>query len=170
MTVLDSTDKSLVKETLEGFLSHIEPNNYIRYLTNNLVINILSILLIWALGLSIIGLPIVILFVFLKSFIVSFSLSSFIANYKMKGTVLGLIYNFPHHFINLVVFLYLGVYAIRVSGLLFNSIVKRKSIDFKTIMNRYLLVLLISILIIVVMTIFETFLTPYLLKIALNVL
>lgn len=170
MTVLDATDKTLVTETLDGFLGSVEPINYVKYLTENLIVNILSLLTIWILGLSVIGIPVVIIFIFMKSFIVSFSLSSFIANYHIKGTFLGLAYNFPHHFINLVVFLYLGVYAIRVSSLLLNSILKRKSIDFKAIMNRYLLVLLVATLIIVVMTIFETFLTPYLLKFVLSVL
>lgn len=170
MTVLDATDKILVTETLEGFLGNIEPDNYIRYLTDNLVINLVSVLIIWILGLSVVGIPIVILFIFLKSFVVSFSLSSFIANYHLKGTLLGLLYNFPHHFINLVVYLYLGVYAIKISTFIFNSMIKRKNIDFKAIMNRYLLVLVVSLLIIIVMTIFETFLTPYLLKFVLSVL
>lgn len=170
MTVLDATDKTLVTETLGGFLENVEPTNYVKSLTENLIVNIISIFVIWILGLSVIGIPVVIIFIFIKSFVVSFSLSSFIANYHLKGTLLGLVYNFPHHFINLVVFLYLGVYAIRVSTLLLNSILKRKSIDFKAIMNRYLLVLLVATLIIVVMTIFETFLTPYLLKLVLNVL
>lgn len=170
MTVLDTTDKTLITETLEGFLGNVQPDNYIKYLTDNLIVNLISVLVIWILGLSVIGLPIIIIFIFLKSFVVSFSLSSFIANYHLKGTFLGLLYNFPHHFINLVVYLYLGVYAIKISSFIFNSMIKRKSIDFKSIMNRYLLVLIVSLLIIVVMTIFETFLTPYLLKIVLNVL
>jgi len=170
MTVLDSGDKIQVSETLSGFLQVAQPENYIESLTNNLIINLLSIFFIWILGLSVIGLPVVIFFIFLKSFVVSFSLSSFIANYQLKGTLLGFVYNFPHHFINLVIYIYLGVYAIKVSSLLFTAIVKRKNVDFKVIMNRYLLVLCISLFIVVIMTIIETFLTPYLLKISVSVL
>ena len=170
MTVLDSNDKIQVSETLSGFLHATGPNDYLKLLTNNLVINLLSIFFIWILGLSVVGLPVVIFFIFLKSFVVSFSLSSFIANYQLKGTLLGFVYNFPHHFISLVIYIYLGVYAMKVSSILFISIMKKKSIDFKAIMNRYLLVLWLSLFTIVLMTIIETFLTPYLLKMLLGVL
>jgi len=170
MTVLEQGDKAEVAETLSSFLLNIEPDNYLRALTNNLIINLISILIIWILGLSVVGLPVVIFFIFLKSFVISFSLASFIANYQFTGSILGFVYNFPHHFINLVVFIYLGVYAIKVSSLLFTSIVKRKSVDFKVIMNKYLFVLCAALFVVTIMTILETFLTPWLLKIVVGML
>ncbi len=170
MTALSSSDKTLVSDTLSTFLKNIEPDNYLNSLTNNLIINAIFIIVIWLLGFSIIGLPIVVLLLFYKSFSVSFTLSSFIANYGLKGSLLGFLYNFPHQFIILVIYLYLGCYAIKVSVALLISILKRKSLDFKAIMNRYLLVLIVSLLVIVIMTLFETFLTPTLLKSIMNML
>ncbi len=170
MTVLSGDDKRLVAETLSSFLENIEPTNYISSLTNNLIINTLFIAIIWFLGFSMIGLPIVVILLFYKAFSVSFTLSSFVANYGLKGSLLGFLYNFPHQFVIFVIYLYVGCYAIKVSIALINSILKRKTIDFKNIMNRYLLVLIISLLVVVVMTLIETFLTPYLLKIMVNVL
>ena len=170
MTVLSSQDKQLVAETLSSFLENIEPTNYLASLTNNVIINVLFIVIIWLLGFSIIGLPIVVILLFKKAFTVSFTLSSFVANYGLKGSLIGFLYNFPHQFVIFVIYLYLGCYAIKVSLALIHSIIKRKTIDFKAIMNRYLLVLVVSLLVVVIMTLVETFVTPYLLKIVVNVL
>ncbi len=170
MTVLSSADKELVSETLASFLKNVEPANYAIFLRENLVINLLFIIAIWILGFSVIGLPVIIFILFYKSFTVSFSISSFIANYGLKGSLLGFVYHFPHQIIYLLIYLYLGCYAIKVSLLLVQSIIKRKSLDFKLVMNRYLLVFIISLVTIVVMTCFETFITPILLKNVLNML
>ena len=170
MTVLSSQDKQLVAETLSSFLENIEPTNYLASLTNDVIINVLFIVIIWLLGFSIIGLPIVVILLFYKAFTVSFTLSSFVANYGLKGSLIGFLYNFPHQFVIFVIYLYLGCYAIKVSLALIHSIIKRKTIDFKAIMNRYLLVLVVSLLVVVIMTLVETFVTPYLLKIVVNVL
>ena len=68
MTALSSSDKTLVSDTLSTFLKNIEPDNYLNSLTNNLIINAIFIIVIWLLGFSIIGLPIVVLLLFYKSF------------------------------------------------------------------------------------------------------
>ena len=170
MTVLSSADKALVADTLHSFLEQIEPTNYFDVLRNNLIINLLFVAVIWILGFSVIGLPIVIFLLFYQSFVISFSLSSFIASYGLKGTLVGFLYHFPHQFILLIVYLYLGCYAVRVSLLFVQSIIKRKNLDFKTIMNRYLFVLIFSVFIVTLMTMMETFLVPYLLKFVINML
>ena len=170
MTVLKNSDKELITETVNGFITNISSTNSNKMFIESLIINLLLIIFIWVLGISVIGIPIVIVFIFIKSFLLSFSLSSFIANFKLKGLVLGIIYNFPHNFINLLLFLYLGVYSIRLSTIILNSVIKRKTIDFKIIMNRYLMVFIFSFVAIIFLSLFEAFATPYLLKIISNVL
>lgn len=170
MTVLSNPDKTLVHDTLISFLENVEPSNYVEALRGNLILNLLMVAVIWLLGFSVVGLPIIIFLLFYKSFVISFSLSSFIANYGLKGTLIGFLYQFPHQLIMLIVYLYLGCYALRVSFLLVESIIRRKNLDFKLIMNRYLLVLIVSLITIVLMTLFETFITPYLLKNVINML
>lgn len=170
MTVLNSSDKVLINETLNNFIENIETVNYGTTLIESLILNILSILFIWILGISIIGLPIVIVFIFIKSFLLSFSLASFIANFKAKGLLLGTIYNFPHNFISLVLFIYLGVYSIRLSMIILNSVIGRKNVDFKIIMNRYLLVLILSLITVIILSLIETFATPFFLKLLISML
>lgn len=171
MTILNSSDKTLITNSLNNFLTQNNNNeDYIALLINNLIINLICILGIWILGISMIGLPIAIAIIFYKSFILSFSLATFIANYKIKGAILGLVYNFPHQIIILLVYIYLGVYAIKLSLALIDSVIKKKNINFKHVMNRYILVALIAIFIVVVMTLFETFVMPIFLQKVRNML
>lgn len=169
MTILNNSDKQLINETVINFIDNIVIKSHLDFI-KTFTINMIQVLSIWLLGISIIGIPLVILFVFIKSFLLSFSIASFIANLKFKGIILSFVYNFPHNFVYLVLFLYLSVYSIRLSTMLLNGVIRRKNIDFKAIMNRYLLILLTSIIIVLFMSIIEVYLIPRGLKILVDVL
>lgn len=164
MTILDPNDRILINDTLESFMSQYGQINTKIYLINNSIINFLYILLIWILGISIIGLPIVILIVFIKSFLISFTISSFIIKYKYKGILLGIIYNIPHNIINLIIYIYLGVYSVKFSLSIINTIINKKSFNLKRMFNKYLVVLVISFIFIIITTLYETYLMPLFLK------
>ena len=108
MTILSNNDKESIITSLNSFITNIGHLNTKYELINNLVINILYILIIWILGISIIGIPIVIFLLFFKSYILSFTISSFIFEYKTKGIILAITYTMPHLVINLVTYLYLS--------------------------------------------------------------
>ena len=117
-----------------------------------------------ALGFSIIGIPIVIFMYFSKVFILGFSLSSFILQYKFKGLLLALIYFFPHHVVNILAYTLIMIYSLKISFILINSIIKKKTISFKAIMNRYLIVFAVSIGMVIVASLYECFVVPFLIK------
>lgn len=169
MTVLNSTDKQLISETLTSFIDNIELKTNLDFI-KTISINSIQVLLIWLLGISIIGIPLVIIYIFIKSFLLSFSISTFIANFKFKGLVISFLYNFPHNFVYLTLFLYLSVYSIRLSIMLLNGVIRRKNVDFKVIMNRYLLILIVSLIIVLFMSIIEVYLIPHGLKKIIDVL
>lgn len=164
MTILSTNDKDIVIESLDNFIALNGQINTKISLTNNLNINLLYCIIIWLLGISVIGLPIVIFILFMKSFLLSFTISSFIYKYKTKGLLLGIIYNLPHQVINLIIYLYLGVYSIKLSSFILKAIVYKKNINFKNITNRYLIVLLFSVIILIISTLYETYIMPSLLK------
>lgn len=164
MVILNTNDKLIINNALESFMTQYGQINSKICLINNSVINFLYILLIWILGISIIGLPIVILIVFIKSFLISFTISSFIIRYKSKGILLGIIYNMPHNIINLIVCIYLGVYSVKFSLSLINVIINKKNINLKKIFNKYLVVLVIAFIFVIINTLYETYLMPLILK------
>ena len=97
VTILNQSDKSLVNEHLNDFLNSVEGNklDFSLALKNNLVSNILYVLIIWLLGISVIGLPIIIFMFFSKTFILGFSVGAIISTFKTKGILFSLIYTFP---------------------------------------------------------------------------
>lgn len=166
VVILNNSDKILVKEYIENFINNVngESFNYVDTLKNALLINLIIIISIWILGISVIGLLIVICLVFWKAFTLGFTVSGFIITFNLKGAVTALVYIFPHLIINLLIIMYLGSYSIKFSMLIIKCVVSKVSLDLRKLMNKYLKVLLFSIIVIIVTSLFETFVTPILLK------
>ena len=161
---LNSNDKVLITDNIKSFIENISNINNIDILKNTILINIILIVGIWILGISVIGLLIVILLVFWKSFTLSFTIASFILTYNLKGLLLAFIYIFPHLIINLLVIMYLGSYSIKFSILIIKCIVNKVNLNLKKLMIIYLKVLIISLIIISITSLFEAYITPNLLK------
>ncbi len=162
--VLNSSDKILVIDNIKSFVESINSFNNIDLLKNSLIINIILICSIWILGISVIGLIIVICIVFWKSFTLGFTISGFILTYNIKGLLLAFIYVFPHLIFNLIIMMYLGSYSIKFSILIVKCIFNKINLDFRKLMKIYLQVLMISVIFIIISSFFESFITPYLLK------
>ena len=86
---------------------------------NCLTSNTIYIVLIWLLGISILGIPIIIIILILKSFTIGFTISSILYFYKFKGLIIAIIYIIPL-LINLFAIIYLSYYAIMFSKNFFN--------------------------------------------------
>ena len=69
--ILNEADKKLVQESINTFLNNLDKLNYLETLKTGLLNQSLFILIIWLLGFSIIGIPII-LFSFLKKRLKSF--------------------------------------------------------------------------------------------------
>lgn len=165
--IINKEDKLLVNKELTSFFINIKDSNNINYLSsffNSVITNLLYIGLIWLLGISIIGLPIIITLVILKGFIVGFSIVSIIATYGFKGILGALSYVFPHQIIFLLLLVLLGFYSISFCIKLFKYLFLKQNINFKNAMRRYLKILLISSITAVVISLFETFIATYFIK------
>lgn len=138
--------------------------NYGKSLLNTLVNNIGYVLLIWLLGISIIGLPITIVLAFMRSFIVGFSISSIISCYKAKGILGAFLYVFPHQIIILFIYLLLSFYSISFSIKLFKSLFLKQTINFRVVMQKYIKILLISLIGIIIVSLYEVFISTYFIK------
>lgn len=166
ITILSGEDKKLVGETISNFFLQIKNNNIdtIYTLRTSLSTNLIYITFLWLLGVSIIGIPIIIFLIFIKSFILGFSIVSIIFKYKLGGTLLALGYIFPHQILNLIVISFIGLYALKVSISLIKLIMSKKQVNFKLIMKKYFAVLIICVVLSIISTILETFLCPNLIK------
>ena len=169
--ILSSDDKKAVIESVQSFNTNIVNNSfdYVTSIKNVFIPNILITLLIWLLGISIIGALISIGLLFWKAFTLGFSISSFVLAFNFKGILICIFYIFPL-IINLLIFMYMSTYSTKLSIVLIKSIIGKQTINFKRFINNYVKVLLVSIIVIIISGLYEVFINPYILKNIINLL
>ena len=172
VTVLNDSDKIMVSDYLNNFLNNLNSNNlnYNGTLINTLIFTLGLAILIWILGISIIGFILILLFLFIKAFALGFSVGSIIINFNFKGILIALAYIVPHHIINLMIYLLISSYALVLSYRLISSFTKKKNFDFKGIFNRYLFILGFSLIILLFSVLYEVYLAPSLINMIVNIL
>lgn len=163
ITMITKSDQTLVKQYIESFMDSIISSkvDYFGVLKNTLFNNLLFIIAIWLLGISVIGIPISIFMYFSKLFMLGFSVSSFMLTYKGKGILYSIFYIFPHHIMNIILYTLLTIYTLKMSHTLLRSIIEKKEINIKKKMNRYLLVLGICIIGVIITSLYEVFVIPF---------
>ena len=165
VAIISNSNKILIKNSFNSYFNQINTNsyNYINNLINNLLTNILLTIIIWILGISIIGIPISIIYLSYKSFVLSFSITSILYIYKLKGIIPMIIYTIPS-LINLVVIFILTFYAVQISKKLYLFLFRKKDFNIKYMINKYYKLLLIVIIILLITSLTSTYLVPMLLK------
>ena len=161
--LISNDNKLFIKDNIISYFNNLEPS--LNLFFKNLFNNFIYIVAIWLLGISIIGIPIVSFMYIFKSFIFGFSLSSIVYSYGFKGILISIIDLFPNKFIYLASILLITFYSLSFSIKLINHLFLKKSINFKEAMNKYLKILIISLLISLFITIYEVFIEHYLIKI-----
>lgn len=158
---LNNEDKVLVSEYLSNFVSQIN-NGYdsLFLFKNSLINNGIFAFLIWILGVSIIGIPIILFLFFFKSFVFGFSISSIIVNYGFKGILFSFSYIFPHQVINLCVYGVLTNYSLIFSIKLIGMIFKKVDFNIRGAFNRYFRIFIFCFLVFILSGLFESFISP----------
>ena len=165
--ILNSNDEKIVTLKITNYFNNIKddvPIDYVSNLFNSLKNNFIYLIIIWFLGLSVIGLFLNNFILFFKSFILGFIIGSIINIYLFNGIILSIIYILPSLIINILVITMLVYYANNISLKLFNLLFLKKDIKITLFIKKYSKLLLISIVILTISSILETFLTPFLLK------
>lgn len=160
-SILNEENRKIIETSLNSFFDTIKNNQLktnellFKTLTSNIIID----LTLWLLGISIIGIPIVIILLGYKSLSLGFTISSIISTYKLNGVIKALIYIVPN-IINLFIFFVISYYSISFSLMLFNYLFRKKEYNKRVIVNRYLKLLVISIIILIFSSVIETYVVP----------
>lgn len=172
IVILNSTDKNLVIEYISDFTSNIKNSsiNNLDLLKNAIISNYIVIFLLLIIGFTSFLFPINVLMLFYKSFIVGFSLSSFILTYGIKGLLLSVFYILPHLIINILIFCLLTAFTLKISISMIKCVIKRKDVNMRQYFNKYLSIIIISIIIITFTSLYESYVAPYLLKLIVNLI
>ena len=173
ITILKNGEKTtILNEVGNYFLSNNKLNfeDKIDIFKNELLSNLLYTVSMWLLGLSVIGLPIIFIMIFFKSFTLGFSVSSIFAKYGFKGIIGVFTYIIPSPIILSIFYLFLSSYSIIISVKILKGAFTKQTINFKAFMGKYFFILLVSILLSILCALFDAFVTPSFTKLFTNLI
>lgn len=153
---LSHEDKLLVISKMKNIF-FVEEINYFNFISNSFLTNLIYITLIVILGLSIIGIPLVLFIFFIKIFVIGFTLSAFIITFKIKGLIGSLLYLMPVQLLIMISIFIVSIYSINFSFNLLKEIRKGNSFNYKRFFRQYIFIYLISLGIILLSSLLEGF-------------
>ena len=166
--IISVNDKTLVIDKIKLFISNINSDsiNGIEVFKNGISVNMLYLGIIWVMGMTFVGVVLNVVILFIKSFILGFSLASFIMVYSYKGLILSLIYLLFGQILNILVIVMVTIYGIMFSSKLNLIIFKNKQDNnILKFFRNYVFILIIAIIVSIISSISEAFLLPSIIKI-----
>lgn len=169
--IISMNDKTLVIDKIKLFIDNINSGSIdsLLALKNGLSINLLYVMLIWLLGMALLGVILNLFILFIKGFIFSFSIASFILTYHYKGIILSFLYLIFGQLLNIIVVLTLTIYSVMFSWHLISVIFKNNSgVTIKHFLKNYAIILVLAIAISIISAMSEAFLLPALVKLVIK--
>lgn len=162
--LVSDSNLEMIHTNISGYFNDIKSLKNTDILINSLYNNLIYIGVLWLLGMSIVGLPIIIVIFCFKFFITGFSISSIIYTFKAKGILKMFIHLFPHQLVYLIILLLICFYSVSFCIKLFKYLFLKKMINFKEVMSKYFKVLFISCLVSLFVSLYESYISLYLLN------
>jgi len=158
--MLDTASKKEITNNINNLLKNIanyslNSKNIIKTIINNFSL----VLVIWLLGISIIGIPFILFFYLFRIFMFSFEIVSLFSNLGFNNFLFIVIYIIPSLLIICLHFI-LSYYSISYSIVLSKMIFLKDNYNLKTITKKYIKILLLSIFFILLISIIETLIIP----------
>ena len=123
-----------------------------------------SIFLIWLLGFTMIGIPCIFFLVFTQGFILGFTVGFFIHEYILQGALFAVIGVLPQQLLFVPSVLFTALCAVSLSILLIRRCTSRASVQLRSYVVRYLVILPMMLLVTLAGTLIEVYVSPFLLK------
>lgn len=162
--MLSKENVSYIQKNIGEYFNNIGSENSTTLFLNTFLSNLIYVLIIWVLGLSVVGLPIIVSILLFKFFTFGLSISSIISTYGFNGIIKLFINIFPHELFLLITLILVSFYGISFCIKLFNYLFFRKLINFKEVMNKYTRILIIAILCVLIVSLYKGYIMPILLK------
>lgn len=161
---MGTEDKELINNSIDSYFSISSSYNYLDSLKKSILNNMGNNIIIWLLGISIIGVFIVIFILFTETFSIGFTIASIIGKYKAKGLLAVFSYLFPNRLLYLLMLFIITYFAIRFSINLIKFLFLKKEIDLHSKLKKYIKILLVCIIIGIVCSFLEVFISPLMIK------
>lgn len=161
---LDSSDISTINNNVNNSLTLSSDYNYINNLFLNLKNNISLNLFIFILGISVIGVLVILFLYFSEAFSLGFCLASLVNTYKFKGIIASFCYLFPGKILYLINLFLLTFFSVKFSFKLIQYIFLKKDTNLQEEFKKYFKKILICIAISIVIAFISVFIDPFLIK------
>ena len=165
--VLSYNDKKEISIKIRDYLLNLKEGNNLNYLANffnSLKTNYFYYLLIIIFSFSIIGIFLNPFLLYIKSIIIGFTLGIMINIYGYTGIILGIFSIFPHQIFNLIIYMVISYYGMILSIKLFRLLFFKEQFNIITFRKKYIKIMILGIILLLVSSIYETFLGDLILK------
>jgi stage II sporulation protein M len=133
--------------------------------------NIKYVLLMWVLGISIIGLPVILILLFLKGVVVGFTVGFLVNQLSWKGFLLSFVAILPQNMIAIPAYIIIGTLAVAFSlKMIRQQFVKRISEPFFQQFIRYSIAMGFICLLLVAASLIEALVSPVFMKSVISIL
>ncbi|MFB6465927.1 stage II sporulation protein M [Cytobacillus sp. Hz8] len=121
--------------------------------------------LFWLLGISIIGLPVILILLFMKGMVVGFTVGFLVNQMNWKGFLLSFVSVLPQNFIIIPIFIIAATLAVSFSlRMVKREFMKKMGQPFLPMFSKYLLAFSVALLFIVFAAAIEAYISPTLIK------
>lgn len=121
--------------------------------------------LMWLLGISIIGLPVILILLFMKGMVIGFTVGFLVNQMQWKGFLLSFVSILPQNIIIIPIFIVMATITITFSiQMVRRQFMKKISTPMLPLLSKYFVTLLVAIVCITVAAAVEAYLSPTLLK------
>lgn len=161
---LDKGDKVLSNSIIDSYFNIKNNSSIIVPLRESILEKTFNIFLIWILGISIIGILLVIVIYFFHGFSLGYTLSSLIYKYKIKG----IIYFIGYISVSKIIFIFLifliTFFSIKVSYKFIKLCFSKQDINIKPYINKYFKVLFYSFILVIFISLVEVLIDPFIIN------
>jgi len=121
--------------------------------------------LMWILGISIVGLPLVFILLFLKGLVIGFTIGFFVQQMGWQGFFLSVVSVFPQNIIIVPLYIFVAVMAVNFSMQMIKKLfVKTIYQPFGPMLVQYCMIFGIAFVSLIIAGLVEGYFTPYLMK------
>lgn len=171
VNVLDNSEKQEMISFLDSFFKVLNQNNIDSFelFKQSLINNIQTLFLVWVLGITVIGIPIVILIVILRGFIIGFTVGFLINELGFKGFLFSSLAILPQNIFVIPGIIIISAFSISFSlRIVINKFSKNKRYRFSTEIIKYSLSVASLFTFLLAGSIIEAYITPTLMKLILG--
>jgi len=152
---------------LSKFFGELETANYIatkEHLLFSFQENLKIFLLIWLLGISVIGVPIILILLFVRGIVIGFTVGFLVNQGGMKGFWLACASVLPHNLVLVPIILFVTSCSIMVSIKMIKRQFLKGNEPFKVYLQFYFALLVTGVILVFLGSVIEVYFSPFVMK------